>query len=46
MFATAAISFTAAGWQEKLRRLVGMALENGGPDNITALYAVVEEADC
>ena len=33
------------GWQEKLRRLVGIALENGGQDNITAMFAVYEEAD-
>ena len=31
-------------WNEKLRQLVGAALENGGPDNITAMFAVVEEA--
>ena len=31
-------------WQGKLRQLVGMALENGGQDNITAMYAVFEEA--
>ena len=31
-------------WDEKLRRLVGIALENGGSDNITAMYAVYEEA--
>ena len=32
-------------WEEKLRKLVGIALENGGPDNITAMFAVYEEAD-
>lgn len=32
-------------WQDKLRRLVGLALENGGLDNITAMFAVYEEAD-
>lgn len=32
------------GWQEKLRHLVGIALENGGQDNITAMFAVYEEA--
>ena len=33
-------------WQEKLRHLVSVALENGGADNITALFAVLgEEAD-
>lgn len=37
---------TAAGegdWQEKLRHLVALALENGGADNITALFAVIGE---
>ena len=33
-----------ADWDEKLRRLVGIALENGGSDNITAMFAVYEEA--
>ena len=32
-------------WEDKLRHLVSIALENGGADNITALFAVVEEAD-
>ena len=31
-------------WQEKLRHLVGTALENGGSDNITAMFAIYEEA--
>ena len=31
-------------WQDKLRHLVSVALENGGADNITALFAVFEEA--
>ena len=31
-------------WPEKLKHLVSIALENGGADNITALFAVVEEA--
>ena len=30
-------------WQEKLRTLVGLALEAGGYDNITAMFAVYEE---
>ena len=34
-----------AEWPEKLRRLVGIALENGGSDNITAMFAVYEEAN-
>ena len=36
---------SADDWPEKLRRLVGNALENGGQDNITAMFAVYEEAD-
>ena len=32
-------------WQDKLRRLVGAALENGGQDNITAMFAVTGEDD-
>ena len=32
-------------WADKLRRLVAAALENGGQDNITAMFAVAEEAD-
>ena len=31
-------------WQEKLRHLVCTALENGGSDNITAMFAIYEEA--
>ena len=31
------------GWEEKLRRLVDIALSDGGPDNITAMYATFEE---
>ena len=31
-------------WPDKLRELVGLALEDGGPDNITAMFAVCEEA--
>ena len=31
-------------WPQKLRHLVSIALENGGADNITALFAVIEEA--
>ena len=38
-------AMSAAPWQDKLRYLVGVALENGGPDNITAMFAVYEEAD-
>jgi protein phosphatase len=36
---------SSQGWQEKLRHLVGVALENGGQDNITAMFAIYEEAD-
>ncbi len=32
-------------WQEKLERLVQIALRNGGSDNITAMYAVCGEDD-
>lgn len=38
------IAFSHEMWQDKLKRLVGMALENGGQDNITAMFAVLEEA--
>lgn len=31
-------------WQAKLEKLLTIALENGGADNITALFAVFEEA--
>ena len=37
---------TAVGegdWQDKLKHLVSVALENGGADNITALFAVIGE---
>lgn len=37
---------TAGGegdWQDKLQRLLSIALENGGSDNITALFATFEE---
>jgi protein phosphatase len=30
-------------WQDKLQRLLAAALENGGSDNITALFAVIGE---
>ena len=42
---TRQIQLTAAAdieWEEKLKKLVGVALENGGPDNITAMFAVYE----
>lgn len=34
---------TNIGWQEKLQQLINVALEDGGPDNITAVYAVYTE---
>ena len=37
-------AMSQAEWQDKLRHLVQIALENGGADNITALFAVIEEA--
>jgi protein phosphatase len=33
------------GWQEKLGQLVGIALDNGGSDNITAMYVTFKEED-
>lgn len=30
-------------WEEKLRKMVNIALEAGGPDNITAMYVTFEE---
>ena len=33
-----------ADWQDKLERLLTLALENGGSDNITGMFAVFEEA--
>jgi len=39
------ISLSESEWEDKLRQLVGSALEDGGQDNITAMYAVCEEAD-
>ena len=39
------VTLSAADWDSKLRRLVGTALNNGGSDNITAMYAIYEEAN-
>ena len=38
-------SRSGEGWPEKLRALVDIALENGGSDNITAMFALYEEAN-
>ena len=38
------VAQSVGDWDDKLKRLVGLALENGGPDNITAMFAVAEEA--
>lgn len=37
------ISQKACSWKEKLKELIQCALDDGGSDNITALYAVNEE---
>ena len=37
------ISQKACSWKEKLKELIQRALDDGGSDNITALYAVNEE---
>ncbi|MBQ3425239.1 MAG: Stp1/IreP family PP2C-type Ser/Thr phosphatase [Clostridia bacterium] len=37
------VVLSGEGWQEKLDRLVAMALQNGGADNITALLALPGE---
>ena len=37
------LALSEMGWQDKLRKLVSIALKNGGADNITALFAVIEE---
>ena len=39
------VTLGESDWQEKLRKLVAVALENGGQDNITAMFAIYEEAD-
>ena len=38
------VASQARQWQDKLGHLLAIALENGGSDNITALFAVIEEA--
>ena len=37
------IAMSEMDWQDKLRKLVSIALKNGGADNITALFAVMGE---
>ncbi|MBQ9951301.1 MAG: Stp1/IreP family PP2C-type Ser/Thr phosphatase [Clostridia bacterium] len=37
------VTLSQDGWQEKLSRLVNIALEEGGPDNITAMYVTFKE---
>ena len=37
------ITLSDAGWQDKLESMVRIALEAGGPDNITAMYVTFEE---
>lgn len=38
-----AVTQGEGGWEEKLRRLVDLALQAGGSDNITAMYVTFEE---
>lgn len=37
------IAMEDGDWRDKLDRLVNMAMDNGGTDNITAMFAVFEE---
>lgn len=39
------VTLSEDGWQQKLERLVRIALDNGGSDNITAMYVTFEEED-
>lgn len=39
------IAHSHENWQDKAKSLIAIALENGGQDNITAMFAVLEEAD-
>ncbi len=39
------VTLGAGSWQEKLERMVAIALEAGGPDNITAMYVTFEEGN-
>ena len=37
------VTLGEGGWEEKLHTLIDYALQSGGSDNITAMYAVAEE---
>jgi len=39
------ITLSEDGWQQKLKRLVQIAMDNGGSDNITAMYVTFKEED-
>lgn len=39
------IAHSHESWKDKVKSLIAMALESGGQDNITAMFAVLEEAD-
>ena len=38
-----AITRSGMSWEDKLRTLVSRALDDGGTDNITAMYVTFEE---
>ena len=39
------VTLSDAGWQQKLEQLVQIAMDNGGTDNITAMYVTFKEED-
>jgi len=39
------VTLSEGGWQQKLERLVQIAMDNGGSDNITAMYVTFKEED-
>ena len=39
------VTLSEGTWEERTGRLVQLALDAGGPDNITAMYVTFEEAD-
>lgn len=39
------ITLGEGGWQQKLEKMVQIALDNGGSDNITAMYVTFKEED-